>query len=467
MKQQPSRKQIFLEKSKEKAQDKAHKRTLSFNIGKYTEAVKKGKTQFNNLPLARELAKNVKWYAIEHLDQMLEMFEKKFTDNGGKVIWAKDAQEAQEAVLQICKAKKAKLVVKSKSMATEEIHLNQFLATNGIEALETDLGEYIQQLAGEAPYHIVTPAMHKSKEEIARLFYEKLGAEPGLPPERLTLIAREKLREKFTEAEIGITGGNFLIADEGAVCITENEGNGRLATSFPKTHIAIVGIEKVLPSLNDLNLFWPLLATFGTGQTLTSYNSIFSGSKQEKESDGPNEMYVILLDNGRTNLLQKKVRESMYCIRCGACLNVCPVYQNIGGHAYDSTYSGPIGSVITPHLTDLKSNGHLSYASTLCGACTETCPVNINIHGMLLENRRMFVKEGNGEISEKVAWRLFRQGMLHRKMMNMAGGKTKNLIFRKLFMQAWGGRRAAVEFAPKSFNQLWEKRHDEHKKEKP
>lgn len=448
-------KEIFLAKSKLKAHDLEHKRKINFNIDKYNAAVKKGKHQFAALSLARKQAKNSKWNAIEHLDKHLELFEKKFVERGGKIIWAETTEEAQSAILEICRAQEAKLVVKSKSMVTEEIHLNAFLEKNEIESVETDLGEYIQQLDGEPPYHIVTPAMHKSKEDIARLFHEKLGTAPNLSPSELTLVARDKLRKKYTEADIGITGGNFLIADEGAVCITENEGNGRLTTAFPKTHIAIVGIEKVLPSLKDLNLFWPLLATFGTGQALTVYNSIFTGSRQSGETDGPRDMYVILLDNGRTNLLNKEMREALYCIRCGACLNVCPVYKNIGGHTYDATYSGPIGSVLTPHLQHMYSYGHLSYASSLCGACTETCPVNINIHGMLLQNRYQYVEENLGGVTEKLAWRLFKQGVLHRKLMNMAGGKLKNLVFSKLFSKAWGEQRADIHFPPRSFNQMW------------
>lgn len=452
-----SRKDIFLQKSREVTQDAAKKRTIHFNISKYDEAVKKGKTQFVDIEKARQMAKNSKWYAIEHLDQMLEKFEKHFTENGGKVIWAENTAEAQTAILEICKARKAKLVVKSKSMVTEEIGLNQFLAGHHIEPVETDLGEYIQQLSGEAPFHIVTPAMHKSKEDIAKLFHNKLGAEPDLSPEKLTQLAREKLREKFTQATVGITGANFLIAEQGAVCITENEGNARMATTFPKTHIVVAGIEKILPTLQELNLFLPLLATYGTGQTLTTYNSIFTGSRQQGETDGPNEMYVILLDNGRTKQLSRNIRESMYCIRCGACLNACPVYKNIGGHAYDTAYPGPIGSVITPQMTDMKSNGHLSYTSTLCGACTATCPVHINIHGMLLENRQQFIKEGNQDISEKMAWKLFKQATLRRSVMNLASAKAKNMVFQKLFSKAWGTRRATIEFPQKSFNQLWEK----------
>src|SRR5690606_27733579 len=345
----------------------------------------------------------------------------------------------------------------------EELKLNEMLAKNEIDSIETDLGEYIQQLDGEPPYHIVTPAMHKSKEDIARLFHEKLGVAPGLSPSELTQIARERLRKKYVEAEVGITGGNFLIADSGAVCLTENEGNARLSTSFPKTHIAVVGIEKVLPSINDLPLFWPLLSTFGTGQPLTVYNTILTGPRQVGEHDGPIDMYVILLDNGRTNLMRKEVRESLYCIRCGSCLNACPVYKNIGGHTYGTTYSGPIGAVITPHLENMSEFGHLSFASSLCGNCTEVCPVKINIHEMLLENRSIFIEEKNTNITERVAWKLFKRGILHRRLMNAASGRIKNLVFQKLFAHSWGSHRSSFEFPDKSINLLWKESHESRK----
>ncbi|MBN9483165.1 MAG: iron-sulfur cluster-binding protein [Bacteroidetes bacterium 43-93] len=448
----------FIAKSKVKAGDLEHKRKLSFNIQKYADTVVKGKMQFADLDLARKKAKNVKWRAIEKLDQHLEQFEKNFTARGGKVIWAENAEEALEAVLQICQAKNTKQVVKSKSMVTEEIHLNDFLAKHNIDSVETDLGEYIQQLDGEAPYHIVTPAMHKSKEDVARVFHEKLGTEPNLSPNELTQIARKNLRAKYTTSEVGITGGNFLIADIGAVCVSENEGNGRLSTAFPKTHIAIVGIEKVLPSLNDLALFWPLLATYGTGQNVTVYNTIFTGGKQAGETDGPEEMYVILLDNGRTNLIRNEVRESMYCIRCGSCLNACPVYKNIGGHAYGTTYSGPIGSVISPHLKGMAEFKHLSYASSLCGNCTEVCPVKINIHEMLLENRHIAVKEHLNSFAENTGWKIWKIGMLNRGLMNSAGAGIKNKLVNKLFKNNWVDGRGELEFAPKTFNQMWKER---------
>ncbi len=449
---------VFIAKSKIKAGDLEHKRKLSFNIQKYADTVVKGKQQFADLDLARKKAKNVKWKAIENLDKQLELFEKNFTSRGGKVIWAETADEALQAVLQICQAKNTKQVVKSKSMVTEEIHLNDFLAEHNIESVETDLGEYIQQLDGEAPYHIVTPAMHKSKEDVAKLFHEKLGVAPNLSPSELTQIARKNLREKYISSEVGITGGNFLIADIGAVCVTENEGNGRLSTAFPKTHIAIVGIEKVLPSINDLQIFWPLLATYGTGQNVTVYNTIFTGGKQKGETDGPEEMYVILLDNGRTNLLRKEVRESMYCIRCGSCLNACPVYKNIGGHAYGATYSGPIGSVITPHLKGMSDFKHLSYASSLCGNCTEVCPLKINIHEMLLENRHIAVEDHVNGFQENIGWKLWKQGMLSRTLMNSAGGKMKSKLVNKLFKDSWVDGRGELSFPQKSFNQLWKER---------
>ena len=392
----------FKAKSTTKAADKDHRRTINFNIGKYNAVVPLGKQQFSELELARERAKNVKWRAIETLDQQLETFEAAITNRGAKVIWAEDANEALEAIGKICIEKKCKTLVKSKSMVTEEIHLNDYLEKKGIQSIETDLGEYIQQLDGEPPYHIVTPAMHKSKEDIAKLFAEKLGTDPKLTPEQLTLVARDILREKYREAEVGITGANFIIADIGAIAVTENEGNGRLSCSMPKTHIVVVGIEKVIPSITDLALFWPLLATFGTGQKITSYNTIISGPRQTNETDGPDEMYVILLDNGRTNILaNEKQRESLYCIRCGACLNACPVYKNIGGHTYAATYSGPIGSVITPHLKGMNEWKHLSYASSLCGNCTQVCAVKINLHELLLENRHEAVEARQCRIFRK------------------------------------------------------------------
>jgi L-lactate dehydrogenase complex protein LldF len=449
----------FIAKSTIKAADKEHRRKINFNIGRYNAVVPQGKEQFTDVHLAREKAKNIKWKAIESLDKYLENFESAITKRGAKVIWAEDAQQALEAIQKICEAKSCKTLVKSKSMVTEEIHLNDFLQKQGIESVETDLGEYIQQLDGEPPYHIVTPAMHKSKEDVAKLFAEKLGTDPRATPQQLTWVARKILREKYVQAEVGVTGANFIIADIGGIAITENEGNARLSCAFPKTHIVIAGIEKVIPSITDLGLFWPLLATYGTGQKVTVYNTIITAPKQLKEMDGPEDMYVILLDNGRTNILANaKQRESLYCIRCGACLNACPVYKNIGGHTYAATYSGPIGSVITPHLKDMGEWKHLSYASSLCGNCTEVCAVKINLHELLLENRHEAVEEGHSRFAERMAWKMWKQGMLRRKWMNLAGGSTKNWIVNTL-VKGWAAHRGKMEFPKKSFNQLWREKY--------
>jgi L-lactate dehydrogenase complex protein LldF len=448
----------FIAKSTVKAADKLHRRKINFNISRYNAVVPVGKQQFTDVHLAREQAKNIKWKAIETLDTQLQTFESAITRRGAKVLWAETADDALNEILKICEAKSCSTIVKSKSMVTEEIHLNKFLAQHNIESVETDLGEYIQQLDDEPPYHIVTPAMHKSKEDVAKLFADKLGTAPGLTPSQLTQVAREKLREKYVQAQIGITGANFIIADAGGIAVTENEGNARLSCAWPKTHIVIVGIEKVIPSITDLGLFWPLLATYGTGQKITVYNSIITGPGQEGESDGPEEMYVILLDNGRTNILANpKTRESLYCIRCGACLNACPIYKNIGGHTYGTTYSGPIGSVITPHLKGLDEWKHLSYASSLCGNCTEVCAVKINLHELLLENRHEAVEEKHASFGEKTAWKLWKSAMLNRKLMNIAPAKAKNWAV-NTFVKEWKKNHSTIDFPQQSFNQLWQQR---------
>jgi L-lactate dehydrogenase complex protein LldF len=455
----------FIQKSTAKGFDLEHRRKINFNIGKYNDKVPEGKKQFNDIELVRERAKNIKWRAIETLDQTLEMFESNFIQNGGRVLWAETADEAAQLIVEICKEKNCTTLVKSKSMVTEEIHLNDVLEKNNIESVETDLGEYIQQLDGEPPYHIVTPAMHKSKEDVAKLFHEKLGTPINLTPVQLAMVAREKLREKYIQAQVGVTGANFIIADTGSIAITENEGNARLSCAFPKTHIVVVGIEKVIPTLTDLHLFWPLLSTFGTGQLLTVYNTIVSGPKKTTETDGPEEMIVILLDNGRTNILKNPItRESLYCIRCGACLNACPVYKNIGGHTYETTYSGPIGSVITPQMHGQKDWKHLSFASSLCGACTSVCAVKINLHELLLENRYESVQEGTSTLTENVSWKLWRKAMMNRKMMNLGNSALKNTVVNTIFT-SWKNKRSKLDFPAETFNEIWTRKNKDKAKD--
>ncbi len=446
----------FLEASDKKTVDLDHRKKLNFNIAKYDHAVEIGKLQYSDLELAKKRAAHIKNKVINNLDKYLVEFEANFIKRGGKVIWAQDAEEALKEISQILKKVSAKSVVKSKSMTSEEINLNKFLEKEKIESIETDLGEYIQQIDGEKPYHIVTPAMHKSKKDVSDLFHRVFGIPEDSSPEDITLFVREKMRKKFLSADVGITGCNFLVSDLGAVSVTENEGNALMSMAFPKVHIALAGIEKIIPSLKDLDLFWPLLSTHGTGQNLTVYNSVITGPKQAGETDGPEEMYVILIDNGRTELLAQPVqRSALGCIRCGACLNGCPVYKNIGGHSYGSVYSGPIGSVITPHFKGMDEFKHLSFASTLCGKCTEVCPVKIDLHNLLLANRKDSVAKGYNTKAEGISMYFWKTGMLKRSKMEKGGANLKNFMLKQFFKKAWGERREMPKIAPKSFNQLW------------
>jgi L-lactate dehydrogenase complex protein LldF len=455
----PSPSNEFQKKSNEIAFNREHRKKINFNISKYDTAVDRGKKQYSNLELAKRKAASVKHKVINDLDKYLIEFEKNFEERGGKVIWALDAQDAVREILSIVKNNHATMAVKSKSMITEEIELNHHLEKAGVEAVETDLGEYIVQQANQKPYHIVTPAMHLSKEDVAAIFTEKHNLPPNSSPEKITLFVRKILREKFQKAEVGITGANFLIADTGSIALTENEGNGVMSMSFPKIHIAIAGIERLIPSIKDLDLFWPLLSTFGTGQKLSAYNSVVSGARQEGETDGPQTMYVVLLDNNRTELLaEPRQRRALSCIRCGACLNACPVYKNIGGHAYGTTYSGPIGAVINPFLIDFEKYKHQSFASSLCGKCTEVCPVKINLHELLIINRHESVVRKTNTKFEWFSMFVMKKFMLNRKNMDRFSANIKNWIMKKFFKKAWGSRRELPVVQPKSFRQMWEER---------
>jgi len=443
----------FKIRSAKKSTDETHRLKILKAISTYETKVEEIKSnQFIDWFDAKIKAAAIKKYVIENLPELLQEFEKNITENGVQVLWAKDKHEALQLMFDIIKKYDAKKIVKSKSMTTEEIDFNEFCESKGVDVIESDLGELIVQLAGEKPYHIVTPAMHKSKSEISKLFSEKLGSEESDSAEELTMVAREHLRNKYITADIGVTGANFLIADSGAISLTENEGNIRLSTSCPPVHIAIAGIEKVLPRLSDLSLFLPLLATSGTGQQITGYNSIFRGPKKENEIDGPEHMYVILLDNGRSDLYSDPVfREALQCIRCGACLNTCPVYRTIGGHSYNTTYQGPIGSVITPHLKTMETWNHLSSASSLCGACTQVCPVGIDIHHLLLKNRT----KSESIFPWNILMNIWSRIMSNRSNLNFASktGSIFQNIVTKLFPS--GIRKRIPKMAKKSFSQLW------------
>ncbi|MDR1859875.1 MAG: lactate utilization protein [Bacteroidales bacterium] len=448
-----------MQKARKTAFDRRHRQTLRFNISRYDAAVAKGKATYGNLALAKARAAYIKQLTVNNLHDCLLQFEENLTAHGGTVIWAENATEAIAAILKLLHEHNAHTVVKSKSMTTEEVDFNEHAATADIESLETDLGEYIVQLAGEKPYHIVTPAMHKSKEDIARLFHDKFGTPPDSTPETITAFVRQLLRDKFRHAEVGVTGANFLIADSGAIAVTENEGNALMTVSFPKIHIAVAGIEKVIPSLESLGLLWPLLAVHGTGQRVTAYNSIISGPRrtdgEAPEVDGPEKMYVILLDNGRSKLYGRLPQaQALRCIRCGACLNACPIYKNIGGYTYAATYSGPIGSVITPFYKGFADYGHLSFACTVCGRCSEVCPVSLPLHRLLLFNRHDAVEQGTAGRMWGMAMNAARYILGKRRRMDRIPGRLKNAAF-LAGKNMLGARKSMPHFAEHSFSQMW------------
>lgn len=459
----------FFTESRRRMAD-AHERAAVLKAtGTYAAKVAETKAAFLDWNAGRELLRQRKWEAINRLDHHLQQFEQQATSHGARVHWAEDAAQARDLILEICRSHNVRKVVKSKSMATEEVHLNPALERQGIEVVESDLGEYIAQIRGEPPYHIVTPVMQLTKEDIDQTFHEKLGTPLGSTAEGLAMTARRVLRDVYLTADMGITGANFIVADTGMISITENEGNARLSSSVPRIHVVLVGIEKVVPRIEDLALFLPMLAVSGTGQQLTCYNTLIGGPRQQGEADGPEEMHVVLLDNGRTRLLaDAEQREALHCIRCGACLNACPIFKSVGGFSYGTTYQGPIGSVITPHFRGLGEWKHLSYASSLCGACTEVCPVHIDLHHHLLHNRRNAVDAGHTSAFEWIAFRLWAWAMRSPSIYTLAGraGRVAQAISRFLGVEgslldparAWTARRDAPSIAKESFREWWKKR---------
>ena len=344
----------------------------------------------------RDQGRRIKWHVIENLDYYLELLAENVEKAGGHVFFAQDAKAASDYVVSVANSRGVEMVVKSKSMLSEEMGLNERLESEGIEPVETDLGEYIVQLAGDTPFHIIAPAIHKSREQVSELFAEKLGTGKIEDIEELTREARRQLREKFLAAGMGISGANFLVAESGTVTLVTNEGNGRMCTSMPKVHVAISGMEKVVPSLEDLGLFLRLLIRSATGQMLSSYVTTVTGPRSSEEEDGPEEFHLVIVDNGRSRMLaDEHLREALLCLRCGACLNACPVYRKVGGHAYGWVYPGPIGAIVSPMLTGLSDGKDLPYASTLCGACKEACPVRIDIPRMLLYLRKELTQGEN------------------------------------------------------------------------
>jgi L-lactate dehydrogenase complex protein LldF len=432
--------------------------------GTLVAANRRGYAALGDSDKLRDHAKLIKEHTLAHLDRYLEQLEASIQRLGGHVHWAADAEEARQAIVAIAQKAGCKRAVKSKSMTSEEIHLNPALEAAGIEVAETDFGEYILQVAGERPSHLVAPAVHHTRESIARVLSEALGEKLPPDPKTLALTGRRVLRGKFRACDLGISGANFAVAETGTIALITNEGNGRLTTTCPRVHIALMGIEKVIPRLADLPVFLKLLARAATGQTLSVYTTLITGPARAGDRDGPQEFHLVILDNGRSKVLATPFRESLQCIRCGACLNACPVYRRVGGHAYGGVYSGPIGSVLTPLYDSVGKNPHLPHASSLCGACLAACPVRINIPRMLIGLRELQHHEKKNRW-EYLAYMLWAQ-VLRRPWLYRLARRLAWIALRPLASDGWltrlpgpgAGWTDVRDFpapARRSFRELW------------
>ncbi len=412
----------------------------------------------------REEARRIKSDIIEHLPEYLDQFSARARSNGIHIRRAATAAEANRIVYRIAREHGVQTVIKAKSMLSEEIGLNDYLIGKGLEVLETDLGEYIIQLAGEPPSHLTGPAVHKSRKEIAELFTHCLGVPYNDDPEVLTAAARKVLREKFLTAGMGVTGANFALVKEGGIVVVENEGNARLCAKAPPLHVALIGIERLIPGLDDLSLFLSLLTRSAVGQRLTSFVSFITGPRLPGALDGPEQVYFILVDNGRSAIREEpRLKELLHCIRCGACYNTCPVYQNIGGHAYGWVYQGPIGSLLTPLFLGYDEGGALPFASSLCGSCSQVCPVKIPLHELLLYERQQSLQNRKRNFGEALAMRGFAHLAAHparyRKAMNLA--RLLNCKMKApLYHPGWVQGRKPLTMAPQSFRDWWAERGD-------
>ena len=456
-------KKRFLHDAAEHVRDTGHRAFVRKALGGYYTSRDTQKSRYRDWEQARDAASLAKWSAVNRLDELLPRFVAAFEANGGIVHWARDADEARTIVLALLREAKARAVIKSKCMTSEEIHLNAAMEHDGYGVVESDLGEFIQQLRGEPPYHFVFPCMHVRRDEISDLFGKHLGTPPTDSPEELTMIARRHMRRLYVDADVGITGANFLVAETGQISITENEGNARLTAALPRVHIAISGIEKVVERLDDLSVLLPMLATAGAGQPMTCYNTLYAGPRRDGETDGPEAMHLVLLDNQRSAILaDPEQRDSLHCIRCGACLNVCPIFKNVGGFTYGTTYQGPIGSVITPHLRGLADWNHLSGASSLCGACTDACPVRIDIHHHLLQNRRNAARTAPNRW-ERLGHRAF-VAVASRPWVFAAGGAIARRMLglltwlRPPVLRDWLATRDLPRAPARSFRDQWSRR---------
>jgi len=446
----------FLQESLKKAQEK-------FRTGKANTYKPLGDPE-----RWRKRAEEIRKHTIDNLDYYLDILANNIEKRGGKVFFAKTAAEASQYVTDLARSKAVKTVVKSKSMISEEIHLNQALEKLGADVIETDLGEYIIQLAGETPSHIIVPAIHKNRKQIAELLSKVAGKELPDDPPGLYQFARKVLREKFLQADLGISGCNFAVAETGSLLLVTNEGNGRFTTTFPKAHVIMMGMERIVPRWKDLDTLITLLPRAATGQKITTYLTAISGPRSENDIDGPEELHFVIVDNGRLNAVGSKYQEILHCIRCGACLNICPVYRHIGGHAYGSVYSGPIGAVLSPVISGFDDWSELPYASSLCGACTDACPVRIPLHEMLVDLRHDQIEQKLSPVTERMAFKMFGKMTATPKYYTtgLKAGKTMLNLFSSREgieggvgkLKNWTNERTFPSPAPQSFRSWWKSR---------
>jgi L-lactate dehydrogenase complex protein LldF len=455
----------FAERAASALKDRFLQQALTIATTKFIDLRKESFAGLPDGDALRDRARSIKEATLQKLHVYLGQLADNVERLGGHVHWAATGAEARDIILALCRERGVRMAVKSKSMATEEIDLNEALEHAGVTPVETDLGEYIIQLARERPSHIIAPAIHKTKGQVAELISDVAGRRLPADPEALTAAARIQLRQKFLQADMGITGANFAVADTGTVVLVTNEGNGRMVTSLPRIHVALMGIEKVIPSMTDLAVFLAILARSATGQKLSSYTTLVRGPRQPGELEGPDEFHLILMDNGRSRQIAGPLREALYCLRCGACLNVCPVYRQIGGHAYGHTYPGPIGILLTAMLRGEESVRELAHASSLCGACKEVCPVRIDIPRMLVELRHHLDRDRIAPRGERAVFKAFRRLLSSPAAFRLSAvvaralqrpfAKNGRLTALPFLLSRWTGARDLPAVAPKTFHERW------------
>jgi L-lactate dehydrogenase complex protein LldF len=454
----------FRERAEEALRDTGLRAKMAHAMGQAREARARRVAEIEDFEARRERASELRRHVIESLGDYVRQLIRACQERGITVFLARDGRAARRYVTELALERGYRYIAKSKTMVGEEIGLVPAMEEAGLNVVETDLGEFIVQLAGEMPSHITSPAVHCSKEDVGRLFAERLGVPYTDDIVGLTGIAREHLRRDFLRAEMGITGANFLVAETGTAVIIENEGNARLVTSLPRTHVIVAGIERILPRMSDVGFMVPMLVASAVGQRLSGYTSLVTGPRRPGEVGGPEEVHLVLVDGGRTNLLaQPDLRDALMCIRCGACLNACPVYERVGGHAYGWCYQGPIGKLLAPDLWGVDHGWDLAFASSLCGACGDVCPVKIDIPKLLLRLRELAVAEGRSSAGERRAVGLWRLAMEHPKLYHSWVSRASRTLLRRMpklaarMAPGWAGTRELPEAKPQTFAEIWQR----------